>query len=123
MPSKRRQRILSIVLFASMGIRALIPAGYMPGNVFAGEFMVMCPSSSAAAIAGIHHHNHDDEPIDVDRACPIGSALTAIAPPLANNSVPETPRSTESYLPTATSPTVRLTAYRFRSRAPPHVQT
>ena len=59
-------------------VRAAIPLGYMPGNVFAGEFMVLCPTGIPAAfmeaITG-HQHGHGGHTIDADRDCPIGSAL------------------------------------------------
>jgi hypothetical protein len=106
-------------LFAAMAIRALIPDGYMPGNVLAGEFMVMCPTSSAATLAGIHHHNHQKHPVDVNQHCPIGSALTNIAPPSSNLPALDSHPAVNAYFPARTQPTVRVSSHAFRSRAPP----
>ena len=63
--------------------RALIPLGYMPGNLLAGEFMVLCPSGLPANLAHALHDHHDAATVTVeaDRACPIGAALTYAAMP------------------------------------------
>ena len=59
-------------------VRASIPLGYMPGNLLAGDFAVLCPTGIPAefmqAISG-HAHHHAGHTIDADRDCPIGSAL------------------------------------------------
>ena len=66
-------------LVLGLVLRSAIPLGYMPGNLLAGEFMVLCPSGVPAvmleALSG-HHAHHDMSTVDVDRDCPIGSALT-----------------------------------------------
>jgi hypothetical protein len=121
MRSSYRQLFLTLTLFVAMGVRSLIPVGYMPGDVFAGEFMVMCPGSSAAALAGIHDHHHEDDSVDIDRACPIGSALIAIALPMTSAWSMDVDRVAESFVFTATEQAARLTVGAYRSRAPPQV--
>ena len=79
-PSIRRTRsgrLAAGVAVAGLLARALIPLGYMPGNLLAGEFMVLCPSGLTGQIAeSLHHHHGESETVfDADRACPIGAAL------------------------------------------------
>lgn len=72
------RRLFLALGVAGLCLRALIPAGYMPGNLLAGELMVLCPVGVPAAIAEqLHsgHIDHDQPVIDVDRSCPIGSAV------------------------------------------------
>ena len=67
---------------AGILVRALIPLGYMPGNVLDGEFMVLCPSGLPANIVHALHGHHDaDAALELDRACPIGGALHYAALP------------------------------------------
>ena len=67
------------VLVLGLVVRSAIPLGYMPGNLLAGEFMVLCPTGVPAellqALSG-HHAHHEMSTVDIDRECPIGSALT-----------------------------------------------
>lgn len=63
---------------AGLILRAMIPLGYMPGNLVAGEFMVLCPSGVPAGFMQAlshRHHMHDESSIDIDQVCPIGTAL------------------------------------------------
>lgn len=87
---KIRSRQMSIVL-AAVVLRAIIPLGYMPGNLLAGEFMVLCPTGLPAGVSisstHDHHGHHDhgdgqDAMVDADRACPIGAALKHVALPV-----------------------------------------
>jgi len=62
----------------TLAIRALIPVGYMPGDMTAGEIVVLCPTGMPAEVMqALHrgHHDHDQSVVDVDRSCPIGTAL------------------------------------------------
>ncbi|MEM8815354.1 MAG: hypothetical protein AAGE85_05975 [Pseudomonadota bacterium] len=45
----RRFYIPLIVL--TLAVRAIVPLGYMPGKLLAGEFMVLCPAGSAPSFA------------------------------------------------------------------------
>ena len=45
-----RRHTAALVALALL-LRAAVPLGYMPGNVFAGEFMVLCPVGSAQSFA------------------------------------------------------------------------
>ena len=89
-PDSRNLRRLALASLLALAMRALIPLGYMPGNVLAGEFMVLCPTGLPAGFlvdAGHQHHSshdsHDTGMVDADRACPIGTSLkyAAAAPP------------------------------------------
>ena len=63
---------------ACLLMRALVPVGYMPGNLLAGEYMVLCPVGLPAAVAAALHSDHGSHArdiVDADRTCPIGSAL------------------------------------------------
>jgi len=96
-------RHTALLVALTLLLRAAVPLGYMPGNVFAGEFMVLCPAGSAPSFAlldairehtgpahehhGHHghgagtsdtgaHEHHDEHAGAVDDRCPIGSALS-----------------------------------------------
>ncbi len=97
----RFHRQLSLAVLAALFMRAIIPLGYMPGNLLAGEFMLFCPSGGGAAFlppptatSGHHHEHHagaDDaqdedgnyagNTVGVDSSCPIGSVLVAACLP------------------------------------------
>lgn len=80
---KRIRRIAAGVAIIGLLARALIPLGYMPGNLLAGEFMVLCPSGLPGRVgASLHHHHETSETaFDADRTCPIGAALQYAALP------------------------------------------
>ena len=80
-----------------MALRALTPAGYMPGSLADGTPFVLCPSSTPGAEyflsrgqagqAHEHHHNQADSLADTDTPddrpwefCPLGAAFAAAAP-------------------------------------------
>ncbi|KAA9132565.1 hypothetical protein F3N42_04920 [Marinihelvus fidelis] len=87
------------IALACLLVRAMVPAGFMPGDLLAGQFAAPCPTGFPAAFftdepgqpAQAHHHDHgqaqdrgdgDDTPLDaqsLDNACPLGSALQAAA--------------------------------------------
>lgn len=116
-----RGRALRAALALALLLRMAIPAGYMPGNVLAGEFMVLCPEGlPAAVLQSLHkgHGHHDTPTLDADSACPIGTALQAAAPPSAAplplpQAIP--PRLAVSHGTVAE----RITTRRYDSRAPP----
>lgn len=105
-------------------MRALIPLGYMPGNVLAGEFMVLCPTGLPLPAAESSHRHHDESQImfDADRVCPIGAALQYAAIPVdlvevsLSTGFQEAPIAEPLTLP-AQKP-LRL----FRVRAPPVIR-
>ncbi len=58
--------ILLPVLVIGLGLRALIPAGYMPGSFEVGPWFVLCEESlpmlmTAAPDDPGHHHHHAEE--------------------------------------------------------------
>ena len=76
------RRVATSLLVATLAVRALLPMGYMPGNLAAGEFAQLCPVASAATFQLLgsvaehsHHHSDDADAISVGTACPIGSSL------------------------------------------------
>jgi len=71
-----------VLVLGALLIRALIPVGYMPGNLVAGEFAVLCPTGLPDEIAHLLHQGHHDDgeqQVDMDADCPIGAALKLIA--------------------------------------------
>ncbi len=84
-----RRHTATLIALALL-LRAAVPLGYMPGSVFAGEFMVLCPAGSApsftllnaiqngaeaahadhgaAHAAGHEHHAHHAHAADPTRA-------------------------------------------------------
>lgn len=81
---QRIRRIAAGLALTGLVARALIPLGYMPGNLLAGEFMVLCPSGLPANIAHALHDHHDAATtitIEADKTCPIGAALQYAALP------------------------------------------
>ena len=73
-----RAHILLSLGLATLALRALIPLGYMPGNLLIGEFAVLCPEGVPEEVMQIlhrGHHDHDADVVNVDQSCPIGSAL------------------------------------------------
>ena len=75
------RRLAGGALLIALVTRSLIPLGYMPGDMLAGEPVVLCPVASATTLAllgqdGSHHHHHGSSTApSVDESCPIGSAL------------------------------------------------
>lgn len=72
----------TVLVLGALLLRALIPAGYMPGNLIAGEFAVLCPTGLPAEVAHQLHQGHLDDgeqQLDMDSECPIGAALQLIA--------------------------------------------
>ncbi|MGI9222155.1 MAG: hypothetical protein ACR2QS_14085 [Woeseiaceae bacterium] len=114
------------VLVATLLIRALLPLGYMPGNLLGGEFATLCPVASSAtfqliepASAHDHHVGDDAESFSVGTACPIGSslffdALPSISSPLALTAALPAQLETNYFLPVRTA---TLTTH--HARAPP----
>ena len=80
-----RTGIAARTVLACLALRALIPLGYMPGDALSGEFVVLCPTGLPASVARALHIGHDDHAsnvVDVDRDCPIGSALNFASLPV-----------------------------------------
>lgn len=80
---QRIRRFAAGLALIGLVARAMIPLGYMPGNLLAGEFMVLCPSGLPANVAHALHNHHDAATVTVeaDKACPIGAALQYAALP------------------------------------------
>lgn len=76
-------RAALILLTTTLAVRALLPLGYMPGNLQDGTFAELCPVASAATYqllgtAAEHKHDHGNDAADsysVGSACPIGNSL------------------------------------------------
>ena len=115
-------RLRLALVLAALVMRAVIPLGYMPGNLLAGEFMILCPTGLPAgfALPGEHHHHADDAPmVDAERACPIGAALQQAALPADHNPAPTIERFPDAGLAPAPVPVFVNPPARYHSRAPP----
>lgn len=130
-----RQRLFrqfaAVLLLATLGVRALLPAGYMPGNLLDGKFAELCPVASAATFtllaADTTHHHHgqhgngerDDAAYSIDSACPIGSSLFADALPAADITISPVPRSRDFERATPGSVFTSKPHRYYPARAPP----
>lgn len=143
-----RSRIVKRWILPSLVARILVPLGFMPGNVFAGNFLLPCPSAMPASVflldsetvgqgkASREHHGHlghahhsanatdtgsdnDADLVGIERQCPVGLALSA-----------DIHSSSEPDLPEPSSALVRVTGEssertservfpRYQPRAPP----
>ena len=120
------RRLATFAVVAGLLTRALIPTGYMPGNLLAGEFMVLCPVGLPALAQSLGHGHHDGHDgghdgamVDADRACPIGAALSYAALPagLQPSTVSLTPQ--ESPVTALRVLAQRPRAWTVQARAPP----
>ncbi len=80
-----------VLLLSGFVLRALTPAGYMPGSLADGTAFVLCPNSAPGAGLFLqrnddsaHHHRHGapDEPPSESpwEFCPFGVAFAPAAP-------------------------------------------
>jgi hypothetical protein len=84
----RHRRRLSVLLLATLLLRAAIPDGYMPASPYSGLLFELCPSGVPAgfiaALGGSGHHQHHDASdgsgahYDASQ-CPIGHMLSSAA--------------------------------------------
>lgn len=122
------RRWAGTVTVACLLARALIPLGYMPGNILDGEFMVLCPAGiGAGAITGLHRghngHNADsDSVVDADRTCPLGTALKYAALPTNEITLFETSKSPVVRDVSGDDVSDSEVPPGFRSRAPPRMR-
>ena len=122
-------QIAAFLLLATLGIRALVPVGYMPGNLLDGKFAELCPVASAATYALLpahdnHHHDHqsggqDDAAYSMDSACPIGSSLFSDALPMADQMVEPAIRPQTFERPLFFRPHSAKQHRNYPARAPP----
>jgi len=81
----RQRMLLLVAALAMLSLRALTPAGYMPGSTGSGLLFELCPAGMPAAVmralGGNHHHHHgpDSSSISDDEQCPIGHMLGGAA--------------------------------------------
>jgi hypothetical protein len=129
---RRCSRVAAIsVLGACLALRAVTPAGYMPGSIADGTPFVLCPGSTPGASYFLahgatehsHHHHHDQGAADKSPdipwdTCPFGAAFAVAAP--THESLPSTDVD-KSFVPALLPPTiVRPGKSRvFRARGPP----
>jgi hypothetical protein len=119
----RRQPLVLIAALAMLSVRALTPAGYMPGSPASGLLYELCPAGMPAAVmqalGGGHHHHHDSAGgVAGDEQCPIGHML-AVAVAVDNpDPTGLVPGIADFEAPLPASPRIaRIPTY--RSRAPP----
>lgn len=122
-PSRRSLRPLAgTLLFGCLLLRTLIPIGYMPGNLLAGDYMTLCPQGLPAAIAErFHagHHGTGGTVLDADRLCPLATALLAAAPPPAEHAPVALVPPYESAESAFAVPPRSVLVFLYASRAPP----
>lgn len=120
--SRKVRRLHWSLLMAAIVLRAVIPLGYMPGNLLAGEFMVLCPTGLPAhtSLASAHaHHGDDAAMLDADQACPIGAALKQAALPPDITFAAQLARYVPQPERVLRTSFRSRTAQAYRSRAPP----
>lgn len=96
MIARANRHSLSLLLLATLLLRAAIPDGYMPAALGEGTLFKLCPSGMPAPVMATltgaeqhrhhqHHHHHwhdgadgaDDSHFDASQ-CPIGHMLTPV---------------------------------------------
>lgn len=128
--NRRLRRSVGALLMSTLLVRALIPLGYMPGNVFEGKFAELCPVASAATYALLpqaetnHHHvHHADSPdgsgYSIDSACPIGTSLLADVLPVFDVQFELDARPESFHYLTAVRGYVARVTTNYTARAPP----
>ena len=121
------RRPLSLLLLATLMLRASIPDGYMPAPLAAGMPFVLCPSGVPAGfmaqLTGAEHHHHHGSEGRADSSgdpseCPVGHMLTpAFAFDDQRQHTATAPASASAWLPDpAYSSATSITS---RSRGPP----
>jgi len=126
-------RWLGLLLCVALCIRAVVPLGYMPGDLLDGKFVELCPTSSPALAAflgseGDHSghgaHGADEgsdqgRAADLSRACPVGFALNFAALIALPDELftPSIAREPVDVAPTKTFASIAAVA--FRARGPP----
>lgn len=108
------------ILAAVLLMRAMIPVGYMPGNLLDGEFARLCPTGLPMSLAHAGHHAaHDDTELSADKACPVGFALKFAALPTAQ--IESTFHARPDFFPAPQSghSVDNVTVAYFHARAPP----
>lgn len=125
----RPTRFVLLTLTIGLAMRALIPAGYMPGSLEGGSWFVLCSSNlpagfSVSAVADEHHHRgmHGDAAGSsvVSGDCSFGHILSGAMIPsdlavLASRFSPAAPvdaGAEQAFIP-------GTTVLRPRTRAPP----
>ncbi|MEJ2298890.1 MAG: hypothetical protein P8X94_10400, partial [Woeseiaceae bacterium] len=76
-----RQHTLLLAALAMLSLRALTPAGYMPGSPGSGLLFELCPAGMPAGVmqalgGGHHHHAPAGSTMSDDEQCPIGHMLS-----------------------------------------------
>lgn len=122
------RRAATRLLLATLALRALLPLGYMPGNLLAGEIAQLCPVTSAATFelldpSSTHEHHHGEagkKLPSVGSACPIGSSLFFDALPALDS--PNNFALLRHELPHAVVVRSHLQIFSrtYSARAPPH---
>ncbi len=119
----RQRTLLLATALAMLSLRALTPAGYMPGSPGSGLLFELCPAGVPAAVmqalgAGHHHHHGNEKSSSATEQCPIGHMLSTTAALDVDPLVGLVPTGTEfGTVPVRVPALVGATAY--RSRAPP----
>ena len=85
--STNRHLLLQRLALLAMLFKLVFPLGYMPGNLLAGEWLVLCPQGLPAGLLAADTHHHHGADADADdsstdrsssdqqRLCPLGSGF------------------------------------------------
>ena len=126
--TRSRNRIGMRVALATVScllLRATIPLGFMPGNVLAGEFVVLCPAGLPAdTVRQLHHDHagHDEKTVDMDARCPIGTALQYAAAPPAKADAEAGLSSHQHYIvENLSEPPAQTSGHTYFIRGPPRI--
>lgn len=120
----RHRTLMLAAALAMLSMRALTPAGYMPGSPGSGLLFELCPAGVPAAVmqalgAGHHHHHHDQETSSpTAEHCPIGHMLGSAAACDVDPQVGLPPAGHEFVTLPVRIPAIAGTTV-YRSRAPP----
>jgi len=115
-----------VATLATLLLRALTPAGYMPGSADSGLLYELCPEGMPVEImqslsgGGQHHHHSggESESAADSEQCPIGHML-ASAVAVDTGGLPEVVPDVPLFEARPVALVLRGSATAYRSRAPP----
>lgn len=113
------------VVLASLLLRILVPAGFMPASVADGWYLTLCPDGwsrqALTVLLGHQHHHAPEHHSGGVQQCELGGGLAAPCVTAAGGAEPRAPGSSPAPpLPQAT-PVLAVPDPAFRPRAPPRL--
>jgi len=114
---------LLLVLAAVLVLRAIVPAGYMPGSMDGGPWFELCPDGLPVtlvnAIGGHHEHHAEANNGNSLADCSLGDILSAAAIPSDPGADAIAPRMVPSNLTPVRQAVVHGPYLSYAARAPP----